>query len=337
MKSPTIAMGLAAVFSLLPASVSADSLAEGLVAFYPFTGNADDTSGNNRHLTVTDANLVSDRYGRAKAAYVFNGTSSLMEAAGTQASTNLAAGFSISCWVKIASFNPNGTTLVRKDGEVGLNIFNYQSPNRIAIEAFKDGQQHRGFTGTPPVGEWCMVTATWDGTTFGIFLNGAAQEVEQDSLSRTLQVYPISVGGSVPFPTQTLNGVIDDVRIYSRALSSAEVSALFALNDGPVNVFTGAWYEAKAAPGLKPSAGEIQVMLFGDNRCMAVREFNDQQFDLGEGTWTAGKRGRVTVRFVSDFAGETFTGAVKNGLLIGSFKGGGYTGKFFTGPVPEEP
>ena len=337
MKSPSIALALAAVFALLPASVSADSLDEGLVAFYPFTGNADDTSGNNRHLTVTDANLVSDRYGRAKAAYVFNGTSSLMEAAATQASMNLAAGFTISCWVKIAGFNPNGTTLVRKDGEVGLNILNYQSPNRIAIEAFKDGQQHRGFTGTTLVGEWCMVTATWDGTTFGIYLNGVAQEVEQDSLPRTLPVYPLSVGGSVPFPTETLNGAIDDVRIYSRALSSAEVSALFALNDGPVNVFTGAWYETKAAPGSKTSAGEIQVMLFRDNRCTAVREFNDQPFDLGEGTWTADKKGKVAVRFVSDFAGEAFAGTVKNGLLSGSFKGGGYTGKFFTGPVPEVP
>jgi hypothetical protein len=336
MKTSIFLAAIAAVIVSSPPPATAD-VTEGLVAFYPFTGNANDSSGNARHLTVTDASLVSDRYGRAKAAYVFNGSSSILAAANAEPALGLSEKCSISCWAKIASFNPNGSTLVRHDGDVGFNILNYQSPNRLAIEAFKGGQQYRGFTGTPPAGEWCMLTATWDGTTFAMYINGVAQSVDQDNFGRVLPVQPITVGGSIPWPDQTLNGAIDEVRIYNRALTAEEVGALYSLNDGPQTVFTGAWYETKASRGSQPGAGELQIMLFSDKTCTAVREFNDLPFDLGEGTWAAGKKDKVTVQFTSDFAGEAFSGTVKNGLLNGSFIGGGYSGKFFTCPLPDVP
>jgi len=45
----------------------------GLVAHYPFNGNANDESGNANHGTVYDATLVPDRFGNANSAYSFDG------------------------------------------------------------------------------------------------------------------------------------------------------------------------------------------------------------------------------------------------------------------------
>src|SRR5262245_58673818 len=45
----------------------------GLVAWYPFTGNANDSSGNGYHGTVLGPTLTTDRFGNANSAYNFDG------------------------------------------------------------------------------------------------------------------------------------------------------------------------------------------------------------------------------------------------------------------------
>lgn len=52
------------------------SLAQGLVGYWPFCGNALDESGNNNHGTVNGATLTTDRFGNAGSAYGFNGVDS---------------------------------------------------------------------------------------------------------------------------------------------------------------------------------------------------------------------------------------------------------------------
>ena len=60
--------GLSGVF----AQINIDS---GLVAHYPFNGNANDESGNGNDGTVNGATLTTDRFGNANKAYSFDGVS----------------------------------------------------------------------------------------------------------------------------------------------------------------------------------------------------------------------------------------------------------------------
>ncbi|MBK7031388.1 MAG: hypothetical protein IPH45_20325 [Bacteroidales bacterium] len=46
----------------------------GLSAWYPFNGNANDLSGNGNDGTVNGATLTTDRFGNPNSAYSFNGT-----------------------------------------------------------------------------------------------------------------------------------------------------------------------------------------------------------------------------------------------------------------------
>ena len=48
-------------------------LKDGLVAYYPFNGNANDESGNGNNGTVNGATLTTDRFGNTNKAYSFNG------------------------------------------------------------------------------------------------------------------------------------------------------------------------------------------------------------------------------------------------------------------------
>jgi hypothetical protein len=60
--------------------LAAADLASGLVAYYPFNGNAQDESGNNRDALLIDgAILTSDRFGQANRAYYFDGVDDSIE------------------------------------------------------------------------------------------------------------------------------------------------------------------------------------------------------------------------------------------------------------------
>jgi len=50
-------------------------LTNGLVAYYPFNGDASDASGNGNNGTVYGATLIPDRFGQPSQAYQFNGNS----------------------------------------------------------------------------------------------------------------------------------------------------------------------------------------------------------------------------------------------------------------------
>jgi hypothetical protein len=87
-------------------------------------------------------------------------------------------------------------------------------------------------------GEFYHVAATYDGTTFRLYVNGQLQG--EKALTKTIDYDPAvawSIGStsspyrSVGFP-RTWNGVIDEVGIYNRALTTEEIQTLAAPVDG---------------------------------------------------------------------------------------------------------
>ena len=76
---------------------------------------------------------------------------------------------------------------------------------------------------TPAVGQWQHVAATYDGTTARIYVDGVA-DGEHD-LHRRTSATP-TPGGSAPTarpPAGFFDGLVDNVRIYDRALSPSEI------------------------------------------------------------------------------------------------------------------
>jgi len=71
----------------------------GLLAYYPFTGNANDISGNNNNPVFNNATLTADRSGNPNSAYHFNGSSNYMRIPNTS-TINSGNTLSLCVWVR---------------------------------------------------------------------------------------------------------------------------------------------------------------------------------------------------------------------------------------------
>ena len=80
----------------------------GLIAYYPFNGNANDESGNGNHGTVNGATLSSDRLGSSNSAYAFEQNDFIDVPASD--SLNKDGPHFISLWVKMDKFPTDGLT-----------------------------------------------------------------------------------------------------------------------------------------------------------------------------------------------------------------------------------
>ena len=74
------------------------SLSEGLVAYYPFNGNANDESGNGNDGTVNGATLTEDRFGNTGSAYGFDGVDDYINK-GNLNNIDVSGSVTISVWI----------------------------------------------------------------------------------------------------------------------------------------------------------------------------------------------------------------------------------------------
>jgi hypothetical protein len=90
---------------LLSLNLIAQIPSNGLVGYYPFSGNANDFSGNNNNGTVNGATLTSDRFGKLNSAYSFNGLGNSISIPHNNTMFDFTDSMSISIWYLIKNLN----------------------------------------------------------------------------------------------------------------------------------------------------------------------------------------------------------------------------------------
>ncbi len=85
---------------LISSPLSAQIPSDGLVAWYPFNGNANDESGNGNHGVVNGATLTADRFGNPNSAYHFDGVDDFIRLVKSD-TADFSNGFTISFWVQV--------------------------------------------------------------------------------------------------------------------------------------------------------------------------------------------------------------------------------------------
>jgi hypothetical protein len=117
MKKFFVTLLFAGILSFIPSSLhlpitctlSAQIPSDGLVAWYPFNGNANDESGNGNHGVVNGATLTSDRFGNAQRAFSLASNPNYISfPSGESSSLNITANFSTSVWIKTSVVSSNG-------------------------------------------------------------------------------------------------------------------------------------------------------------------------------------------------------------------------------------
>ncbi|MFM2038009.1 MAG: hypothetical protein RL432_948 [Bacteroidota bacterium] len=227
-------------FAQIPSYVPSN----GLVGWWPFTGNANDLSGNGNHGTVNGATLTTDRFGNANQAYL-NNTSSGSITLNPSVLDNLGA-FNIGIWFN-ASNNQSGVSdIFQIDANSPCGIYPSQTgnPNNNVYVRYDNGLAQFYFSiqinatvvqytvpSPPSTNHWHFVSVNYTGTTVSFFLNG--QLLNTQALSGTFLTFnqPLFIANWCTY--EDFNGKIDDIGIWNRALTQQEITNLYNANNGP--------------------------------------------------------------------------------------------------------
>lgn len=233
------------------------TLQTGLIAYYPFNGNANDGSGNGNNGTVNGATLTTDRFNNLNSAYSFNGSSYIT----VNNSTSLQIGtkYSVAFWFTVAGpSSSDWMGVVTKasashSGDAGPRIMLHQPGNVGPILYFGGGASIALNTN-----QWYFGTLVSTADSIKLFLNGVETSSSSFWWSWTFSnSNPVTIGGlNGTFGGYNLNGKIDDIRIYNRALSEAEILSL--KNENLVSDSTTTWrMQLNAATGTNSKTIEF--------------------------------------------------------------------------------
>lgn len=201
------------------------SLTYGLVAYYPFNGNANDESGNGNNGTVNEATLTTDRSGNPNRAYSFDGVNDYIEI-NNSSSLNLTNALSISCWtVKISS--SSASSVISKDIPATDQGYRFDFLN----EKGRFVKQGNTFDMTNLVYSqniWYHTVILIDGANLKYYINGILDKSYVSTLPVRTTSLPLLIGSDAEMnPSRFFNGKIDDIRIYNRPLTEADIQLLY--------------------------------------------------------------------------------------------------------------
>lgn len=198
----------------------------GLVGAYSFsegTGTSTaDRSGTNNNGTLSGATWTAA--GKTGNALSFNGTNAMVTIADA-ASLRLTTGLTLEAWVQPTGSLTNWRTILLKENGAGLAYALYGNTNTNRPGLWLEGNAGEKFTtGTAQLAlnVWSHVAATFDGTTLRMYVNGTQVGTLVGASSINVSTSPLRIGGNAPWG-EYFQGTIDDVRIYNRALSAAEI------------------------------------------------------------------------------------------------------------------
>lgn len=203
----------------------ATSVATGLVAAYGFnegTGTtAADSSGKGNAGTIANTSWTSSgRFGKALS---FNGSSSMVTVKDS-ASLDLTTGMTLEAWVYPQGSLSSWRTVLMKE-QSGSDVYYIQTVDgKMVGDVYVGGSKQNIYSdSTIPLNTWTHLAATYDGAKIKIYINGALATWE-NSVSGTIQTSTgaLRIGGNAIWG-EYFQGLIDEVRIYNRALSSAEI------------------------------------------------------------------------------------------------------------------
>lgn len=197
-----------------------------LVAYLPFNGNTIDISGNGHDGTINgNAALTPDRFNSADKAFTFPDQSSNIELANS-VTLNLETGFTINAWIKYKSGRQRVIIDKHVCGYPNGFVFVIDWNDQIAFYLASSGWSIVQTNDTFIDDQWYMVTATYDaGTgTAKVYVDG---ELGGSGIAtyNNFSPYPITIGESYQnnCGTGNMDGAVDEVKIYNRPLSDAEI------------------------------------------------------------------------------------------------------------------
>jgi hypothetical protein len=193
-------------------------------------------------------------------ALLFNGTT---KSATTAAPVNLSGtALSMETWVKVTAFKTASPFITSILGmETGSNIALLRTgdigqPANMLQFVLQVGTTSRKLSSTTPLvaGTWYHVAATFDGTTMRIYLNGVL-DCSMAASGSAVANAPLSFGRTYE-DMRILNGSLDEIRIWTRALTATEILANRCQVSASATGLAGLW---RLNEGTGTTAGDLSA------------------------------------------------------------------------------
>ncbi len=213
---------------LLP-SLSNAQLDNGLVAYYPFNGDTIDATGNGNDATNYGATLTTDRYGNVNSAYHFNGTSEYMDC-GNGISLQIANDITVTAWIKSEFSTDHSPEVISKYGTGDAGWILSTFPDSTAAFQGRDNSGNYRSSGKSYKwnGDWHFLVGQREGSIWKIYVDGTLhQSIDAGTTGSLIASNNMQIGVQSGAGSRFFMGTIDDIRIYNRALSSAEILQLY--------------------------------------------------------------------------------------------------------------
>jgi len=204
------------------------SLKTGLVAYYPFNGNANDISGNNNNGVITSVTSSADRFGTANNAYQFSGGNIAVP---MTAELAMVGDRTFSCWFKANGNQTGGRIYENTYLNSGIGLYN---GNKLDAWHCSNGQS-RNVTNLTfgTLNDWHHLVYVADATnSLGkVYIDGALSGTMSATTSSCPSVW---LGAYMRFGLgasgEVFNGSIDDIGIWNRTLTETEIRQLYNNN-----------------------------------------------------------------------------------------------------------
>jgi len=209
----------------------------GLIAFYPFEGNANDVSGNEIHGEVHGASLTTDRFENANSAYQFDGVDDYIRLTNESSMHFGNNDFTISAWYSLATDEPAGRgqaiiSTYHASGDREYILAVHPTWDTIYMKIYNQG----GLDGNRVHAEnslgWHMVTVTKNSSHLKIYMDGKFEDetiVTAEIIQAEAAVMIGALHHSTTSPDYFFNGKIDDVSVHNRVLEDREILNLYQI------------------------------------------------------------------------------------------------------------
>ena len=219
----------------------------GLVGWWPFNGNANDESGNGNHGTVNGAAYTTDRLGNTNAASSFYGANDYIEIPTTSGQFD-SQEYTISFWLRTSSqSSPLGGNNINPAILSRLNIGGPNANPPTSVDNFVIYEIGGGLllntnnVGDGGIGFNSISNNIWHNIIFTknssgaitTYFNGAYYANQNNTGTFSFQIYPIRIGRSRHTYWKDYTGEFDDLGFWNRALTPAEVQALYSAQSTP--------------------------------------------------------------------------------------------------------
>ena len=205
------------------------------------------------------------RTGSLGNAFSFSGSTYITVANESQFDFERTDAFSISFWIYTPGFTGSGTGLVSKWGGSGQG-WELNANDNGTIRWLLYDTSLKAITSTTAIATstWTHVVATYSNNVCRFYFNNTKNSPADTSLSGSLLNNTAVVVAARAGVSRILTGTMDEVEIYNKALSDAEVSALY-----------------NAGAGVYSTAGaNHKLLLHGENNA------TDDSGNSNNGTWT---------------------------------------------------